>query len=94
MFSWDERKNRANRKKHGVSFDLALEVFDDPFQLSTLERIENGEERWQTIGMVDDTMLLLVVHLWEDLETGEEHIRIISARRATAHERARYEKRR
>jgi uncharacterized protein len=94
MFSWDERKNRANRRKHGVSFDLALEAFDDPFHVSTLERIDDGEERWQTIGMVDDTMLLLVVHLWEDLETGEEHIRIISARRATPHERARYEKRR
>ena len=50
MFSWDEAKNRSNQKKHGVSFEAATFVFDDPFQISRVERILEGEERWHTIG--------------------------------------------
>ena len=49
-----------------------------------------GEERWQTVGMVAGVLLLLVAHTW-NIE-GEEEIRIISARKATAHERNGYEK--
>jgi uncharacterized protein len=91
MFSWDERKNAANRKKHGISFELAEKVFDDPFQVNRLERIVEGEERWQTIGSVRGRVLLLVAHTWEDLESGETHIRIISARQANRQERTVYD---
>ena len=42
---WDEKKNRANQKKHGVSFELAQEIFDDPLALSKLDRVEGNEER-------------------------------------------------
>lgn len=87
---WDNNKNIANRKKHGVSFELAQEVFDDPLALSKLDRVESGEERWHTLGMVDGILLLLVTHTVRDDE-GEEIIRIISARKATAYERRRYE---
>jgi len=87
---WDERKNRTNRRKHGVSFDLAQEVFDDPLALSKLDRVEAGEERWRTLGMVEGIVLLLVTHTVRD-DHGEEVIRIISARKATAHERRHYE---
>jgi uncharacterized protein len=38
-FEWDENKNRENRKKHGVSFEIAMEVFDDPFCLTNQDRI-------------------------------------------------------
>lgn len=89
MYSWDEAKNARNRHKHGVSFEVACLVFDDPRHLSRLDRIEGGEERWQTIGQVGGAALLLVAHTWSDDEHGE-HIRIISARRATHEERRIY----
>jgi uncharacterized DUF497 family protein len=47
---WDEAKNRSNLKKHGIDFETAALVFDDPYALSDLDRIIEGEERWQTIG--------------------------------------------
>jgi len=47
--------------------------------------------RWQTIGMVEGVALLLVAHTVVDNETGETHIHIISARRATKLERKHYE---
>lgn len=91
MISWDEAKNVANQGKHGISFDAAALVFDDPLQVCRAERIENGEQRRQTIGLVDDVALLLVARTWRDSSTGEEQIRIISARRATKQERTIYE---
>ncbi len=87
---WDERKSEANRKKHGISFELAQEVFDDPLCLSGLDRVEGGEERWHTVGMAGGVVLLLVVHTLRDA-AGEEIIRIISARKATRRERDFYE---
>jgi uncharacterized protein len=88
---WDPKKDRANRRDHGLSFETALLVFDDPLALSRLDR-SMDEERWQTIGMVAQ-VALLVVHTWPESETqdGEETGRIISARKATAHERKAYE---
>jgi len=91
LFSWIESKNHANRKKHGISFEAASLVFDDPLHISRLERIEDGEQRWQTIGMAGGVLLLLVAHTWEETLTHETHIRIISARRASKLERKIYE---
>ncbi|HET9401582.1 MAG TPA: BrnT family toxin [Candidatus Acidoferrales bacterium] len=88
-FVWDARKNRLNRAKHRVSFENAARVFDDPFALSIQDRIENGEERWQTIGMIGSTVVVVVAHtVYEEKE--EDVIRIISARKATARERRIY----
>jgi uncharacterized protein len=87
---WDEKKNRANQKKHGVSFELAQEIFDDPLALSKLDRMVGDEERWHTLGMVEGIVLLLVTHTVRHDED-EEVIRVISARKATAHERRHYE---
>jgi len=91
LFSWDQAKNRSNQKKHGVSFEAATLVFDDPFHLSRLERVIEGEERWQTIGNAGGIVLILVVHTWQEDAGGERQIRIISARRATKEERELYE---
>jgi uncharacterized protein len=41
-FEWDENKNRENRKKHAVSFEIAMEVFDDPFSLTSQVRVKRG----------------------------------------------------
>jgi uncharacterized DUF497 family protein len=89
-FEWDERKNRRNRTKHRFSFELASRVFDDPHSLSWLDRIEDGEERWHTLGSIGGIAVLLVVHTFRE-ESGDEVIRIISARKASPQERQVYE---
>jgi uncharacterized DUF497 family protein len=89
-FVWDETKNRANKAKHGVGFELAQLVFDDPLHLGVPDRHEHGEERWQTIGLVGPVLLLLVIHTYVE-QNGEEIIRLVSARKATRRERALYE---
>jgi len=89
-FEWDEDKNRRNLVKHKVSFETASLVFDDPQMVSIQDRIVEGEERWQTAGMVAGTVLL-VAHTYRD-ETGGDVIRLISARKAVARERRAYAK--
>ena len=89
-FVWDEKKSRVNLAKHKVSFELAALVFEDPHSVSRFDRIKNGEERWQTLGVPIGVAVLLVAHADYE-ESGEEVIRIISARKATPHERKIYE---
>jgi uncharacterized DUF497 family protein len=89
-FLWDENKSRLNLAKHKVSFETAALVFDDPHSLSRFDRIKDGEERWQTIGVATGVVVLLVAHT-DSAEGGEEVIRIISARKATSSERKIYE---
>lgn len=88
---WDERKDRRNRAKHGVGFETARLVFEDPNHLSIQDRHEGDEERWQTLGLVEGIVVLLVAHAYHEDATGKEVIRIISARKATARERRHYE---
>jgi uncharacterized protein len=89
-FEWDEDNAAAHLQKHKVSFETAARVFADPFALMVQDRIENGEQRWQTIGMVDGHLVLLVAHtVAADEDT--EIICIISARKADRSERKRYE---
>jgi uncharacterized DUF497 family protein len=90
VFAWDETKGRTNRRKHGVSFETAVRVFDDPDAVSYLDRIVDGEERWHTLGLVGGIVILLVVHTIE-VQNGEEEVRIISARKASSRERTLYE---
>ena len=90
-FEWDEVKNQRNIRKHGVSFETAALAFADPLHVSLQDRIENGEERWQTIGAVEGYTLLLVAHLVWDDDEGAEVIRIVSARKADPKERRLYE---
>ncbi|EJF77910.1 Protein of uncharacterised function (DUF497) [Candidatus Bartonella washoeensis] len=61
-FEWDETKAKSNLRKHRVSFEIAARVFADPFAMVKQDRIENGEYRWQTLGLVDGFLLLLVAH--------------------------------
>jgi len=89
-FVWDERKSRSNLAKHKVSFETAILVFQGPFAISIQDRIVEGEERWQTLGVVGGVVILLVAHTYEEAE-GEEVIRILSARKATPREREFYE---
>lgn len=97
-FTWDEQKNASNLAKHGVSFQRATLVFDDPRAVSLLDAYEL-EERWLTIGLVNGVVVLVVVHTLQELahkneneDENEEEVRIISARKATRREREIYER--
>ena len=90
-WTWDQVKNEANLQAHSLSFEAAAYVFDDPLS-ATQEDPCPHEQRWHTIGMVG-TQVVMVVHTWPDFdtETSDEIGRIISARKATRHEREAYE---
>ena len=90
VFAWDENKNRINHRKHGVSFETAARIFEDPHVISYRDRVVDDEERWHSIGCAGGIAILLVVHTSEE-QHGEEEIRIISARKASPSERALYE---
>ena len=89
-----EQGDRINRRKHGISFETAVRVFSDPFAMSEQDRIEDGEERWRTIGLIEGAVVVLVAHAFREDPDGTATIRVISARRATRHERRRYEEER
>jgi uncharacterized DUF497 family protein len=89
-FEWDEEKARVNVRKHGVYFETAAEVFEDPFVTAEGYSVVEGEVRAVNIGATRDLTLLYVVFTYRDDE-GEPIIRIISARRVTRYERRVYE---
>jgi uncharacterized DUF497 family protein len=84
-FVWDARKAAANLRKHGVSFDEASSAFEDRLGAYYPDTLHDG--RFILIGYSRRQRLLYVVHA--EVET--DAIRIISARKATRHEKARYE---
>jgi len=90
-WAWDPDKNRNNRRRHGLGFEAARLVFDDPLALSLPDPYPDGP-RWRTMGVIGG-VVLMVIHTWPEAEpaTGEEVGRIISARKATSHERKAYE---
>jgi len=88
-FEWDEEKNKINQKKHSLDFETAKLVFDDPFCVTFVERVSDGEERWHAIGSIEKILVIVVVHMYRQ-DGSDEVIRIISARRATRHERKLY----
>lgn len=86
-FEWDAAKAAANVAKHGVSFEEAATVFGDQLALTFNDPdYSSGEQRFITFGLSEKSRVLLVVNV----ERGRT-IRIISARKATRHERAIYE---
>lgn len=89
-FSWDPAKARSNRVKHGIDFETAEAVWDDPLHIVIFDRVDDGEERWWAIGMVGAVTVVVVVHSYPDTPD-DFRIRIIGARKATASERRRYE---
>jgi uncharacterized DUF497 family protein len=89
-FTWDPAKAARNRRNHGVSFQMAQEVFADPNHLVTENYNLEGEQRYLAIGMT--LKLALVVTVFVDRsDPSEEIIHIISARKAVAYEQSIYE---
>ena len=87
QFDWDESKNQANQRKHGVSFEEAQTVFFDEHALQFFDDDVLGEDRFLMLGCSSRRRVLLVVHCFRDEDSV---IRIISARKPTKKERAEY----
>jgi uncharacterized DUF497 family protein len=90
-WTWDPDKAAENRAKHGLSFETAVLVFDNPLHASRPDP-HPDDDRWQTIGTVGPATLL-VVHTWPEAQPEDDEPvgRIISARKASTHERRAYE---
>lgn len=91
-FEWDPDKDAWNYVKHGIRFETAAMVFDDPYHVSQLDRVVDGEERWRTMGLIGGLVIVIVAHTYRE-QNGEETVRIISVRKATKRERKHYEER-
>ncbi|MHB8482045.1 MAG: BrnT family toxin [Nitrospiria bacterium] len=88
-FEWDERKNESNRKKHGIWFEEAQQVFDDQNGLVFYDvGHSNDEDRFLLLGLSTSARVLVIVFCERK---NNEIIRIISARKATKREIKRYE---
>lgn len=88
-FEWDENKNEINKKKHGLSFETAQEVFYDEFAVVFDDPDHSvGEERFLIIGMTESSKICIVSHCYRD---SDNIIRIISAREATKREKTIYQ---
>jgi uncharacterized DUF497 family protein len=84
QFEWDENKNRANIRKHKISFTEAKTVFyDEKARLIADPDHSNVEDRFIILGMSHKAKLLVVVHTYKEQD---ELIRIISVRKATKNE--------
>lgn len=91
-YAWDAAKAATNVRKHGVQFELAATVLDDPLALSRYDGPHStDEERWVTLGRAGNGALLVVVHTFEEVDPNEARVRIISSRPATRRERRQYE---
>ena len=86
-FEWDEEKSKANLRKHGVSFDEAKTVFNDPFAMTIADPDHSArEDRYIDMGMSSRGRILLVWYTER-----EPNIRIIGSRKATPSQRRQYE---
>ena len=85
-FEWDAKKAATNLRKHQVSLEDAARVFLDPNRIETFDgRDAYGDDRWKTVGLVEPALLAVVFTI---RGSDGEVIRLISARKADAHERA------
>ena len=85
-FDWDPDKAKTNLTKHGISFEEAQEAFDDPDKMEVYQRA-TGEDRWKMLAKFEKHILVVVYRDDGDV------VRIISAREAEKHEKARYRSR-
>ena len=91
-FVWDERKNVANTRKHGVTFAEAETVFLDEEALLIADPDHpDDEDRFVLLGLSARLRSLVVCHCYREENSV---VRIISARKADRQERTRYEQRR
>ena len=85
-YDWNEDKNKANITKHGISFEIAIKVFQDPYRIDWYDEEHSGynpyglwEDRYVAIGYIGDVLYVVYVVREQD---NDEVIRIVSARPA------------
>jgi len=89
-FEWDEDKNIKNFRKHGIWFEEAVSVFDDPYAREIADHEHSDEEdRWIILGFSSELHLLIVCYV--ERQAGKI-IRPISARKATPQETLSYQR--
>ena len=90
-FEWNPDKARKNIRKHKVSFDSAASVFRDPNAISIVdEEHSKKEDRWLTMGLNSNGVLLIISHTFSIVDVSTRKIRIISARKADKFEAEQY----
>jgi uncharacterized DUF497 family protein len=82
-FSWDDQKNNSNQEKHKISFEDAIDIFNDPDRIN-YKSTRKGEQRFKTIGKAFQAIIIVI------FTTRKLVVRIISARRASKKERREY----
>ncbi len=85
-FEWDERKNESNIEKHDIDFHDAALIFSAPMRVISDTRYEYGEDRLIGFGLLDNRVVIVAF-----TEPEEDVVRVISIRKALAHEQKRYE---
>jgi uncharacterized DUF497 family protein len=92
-FEWDPQKANVNLSKHKISFERSASIFRDPNILSIHDTEHSQfEERWLTMGLDENGILLVLSHTFEYIDSAICKLRIISARKATKAETKQYEK--
>lgn len=90
-FDWDPNKAKSNWKKHGIGFEQASTIFLDPRMITVFDTEHSErEDRWATIGIDKNGVLLVVLHTFQQLDANCSRIRMISARKATKDEIKQY----
>jgi len=90
-FDWDPSKAKSNRKKHGIGFEQSSSIFLDPRMIAVFDTEHSEQEdRWATIGIDRNGILLVVIHTFQQLDADCCRIGIISARKATKKESKQY----
>lgn len=88
VFEWDEKKNRANQRKHGVSFEEARTAFfDENARVMPDPDHSEREERFVLLGLSTAIRILVVGHCYR---RSDRVIRIFSARKANHDEQQQY----
>jgi hypothetical protein len=86
-FEWDEKKNRINISRHGFDLADAWEIFEYPMLTGLDDRFDYGEDRWKSVGIFRDRIMVVAY-----TEPEDDTIHVISVRKAMKHERKAYEK--
>ncbi len=93
-FEWDPVKAQENLRKHDLGFERAAQIFLDPYMISIYDEEHSiDEERWITLGMDRNSVLLVVVHTFLEIDADNANVRLISARKATKREERQYHER-
>ena len=90
-FEWNTNKAEKNIRKHKISFENASSIFLDPNMITIYDNQHSQlEDRWITIGLSRNKIIIVLVHTYEVIDKTNVLIRIISARKATKKEIKQY----